>query len=84
MSAPSMFAFSLRATTRNTMVGISARVIGMPTVCPLDEEIILKAAKETGATVFGYYVDDPERFGIVEFDANKKYGTTYGYGCNRL
>ena len=23
-----------------------------------------------GATVFGYYVDDPERFGIVEFDAN--------------
>lgn len=23
---------------------------------------------ETGATVFGYYVDDPERFGIVEFD----------------
>lgn len=26
------------------------------------------AAKESGATVFGYYVDDPERFGIVEFD----------------
>lgn len=26
------------------------------------------AAKETGATVFGYYVKDPERFGIVEFD----------------
>lgn len=25
-----------------------------------------------GATVFGYYVDDPERFGIVEFDANEK------------
>lgn len=24
------------------------------------------------ATVFGYYVDDPERFGIVEFDANGK------------
>ena len=35
----------------------------------------LKAAVENaqtgkGATVFGYYVDDPERFGIVEFDAN--------------
>lgn len=30
------------------------------------------AAKESGATVFGYYVDDPERFGIVEFDANGK------------
>ncbi len=30
------------------------------------------AAKETGATVFGYYVDDPERFGIVEFDEEGK------------
>lgn len=28
--------------------------------------------KENGATVFGYYVDDPERFGIVEFDKNGK------------
>ncbi len=28
------------------------------------------AAREHGATVFGYYVDDPERFGIVEFDKN--------------
>ena len=26
------------------------------------------AAQETGATVFGYYVDDPERFGVVGFD----------------
>ena len=25
-----------------------------------------------GATVFGYYVDDPERFGIVEFNKNGK------------
>lgn len=30
------------------------------------------AANEKGATVFGYYVDDPERFGIVEFDSNGK------------
>ena len=30
------------------------------------------AAKTTGATVFGYYVDDPERFGIVEFDKDGK------------
>lgn len=30
------------------------------------------AAREKGATVFGYYVDDPERFGIVEFDENGK------------
>lgn len=27
------------------------------------------AEQGRGATVFGYYVDDPERFGIVEFDA---------------
>lgn len=29
------------------------------------------AAKATGATVFGYQVKDPERFGVVEFDQNK-------------
>ncbi len=27
------------------------------------------ARRESGATVFGYYVEDPERFGVVEFDA---------------
>ncbi len=30
------------------------------------------AARETGATVFGYMVKDPERFGVVEFDNNMK------------
>lgn len=30
------------------------------------------AQRENGATVFGYYVEDPERFGIVEFDENGK------------
>ncbi len=30
------------------------------------------AARESGATVFGYYVDDPERFGVVEFDDSGK------------
>ena len=28
------------------------------------------AAKSEGATVFGYHVNDPERFGVVEFDEN--------------
>ena len=28
--------------------------------------------KDNRATVFGYYVDDPERFGIVEFDEHGK------------
>ena len=30
------------------------------------------ASKDVGATVFGYHVTDPERFGVVEFDANGK------------
>ena len=30
------------------------------------------ANKKSGATVFGYYVDDPGRFGIVEFDSDGK------------
>lgn len=38
----------------------------------LKERLRDAAAKQTGATVFGYYVDDPERFGIVEFDKNGK------------
>jgi glucose-1-phosphate thymidylyltransferase len=28
------------------------------------------AARESGATVFGYYVTDPERYGVAEFDAD--------------
>ena len=30
------------------------------------------AQREEGATVFGYYVEDPQRFGVVEFDQNGK------------
>tara|TARA_R110001583_G_scaffold152016_1_gene303801 strand:+ start:1960 stop:2823 length:864 start_codon:yes stop_codon:yes gene_type:complete len=30
------------------------------------------ASKETGATVFGYQVKDPERFGVVDFDKNMR------------
>ncbi|MCI9490873.1 MAG: glucose-1-phosphate thymidylyltransferase RfbA [Dorea sp.] len=36
------------------------------------ENAVQNAENGRGATVFGYYVDDPERFGIVEFDKNGK------------
>ena len=32
------------------------------------KEAVARAESGRGATIFGYYVDDPERFGIVEFD----------------
>ena len=38
----------------------------------LDKKLLKAANKQNGATVFGYYVDDPERFGVVEFDKNGK------------
>ncbi|MEY8241022.1 MAG: glucose-1-phosphate thymidylyltransferase RfbA [Cycloclasticus sp.] len=35
-------------------------------------KLLKAAARDKGATVFGYQVKDPERFGVVEFDANRK------------
>ena len=36
-------------------------------------KVLKKAASNSdGATIFGYYVCDPERFGVVEFDENGK------------
>lgn len=63
---------------------IGEKFIGTDTVCLIlgDNifyghgltELLSRAAKDVstigGATVFGYYVKDPERYGIVEFDEN--------------
>lgn len=38
----------------------------------LSKMLQLAASKEKGATVFGYHVHEPERFGVVEFDENMK------------
>lgn len=38
----------------------------------LSQQLQEAAAKTTGATVFGYQVKDPERFGVVEFDKEGK------------
>ena len=36
------------------------------------QQLLRATEQETGATVFGYYVRDPERFGVVEFDQDGK------------
>ncbi|GLS26973.1 glucose-1-phosphate thymidylyltransferase [Marinibactrum halimedae] len=36
----------------------------------LTEKLKRSAEKECGATVFGYWVNDPERYGVAEFDEN--------------
>lgn len=38
----------------------------------LNHKLVAAASKQKGATIFSYYVDDPERFGIVEFDRDGK------------
>ena len=39
---------------------------------PVLSRAVENAEKNKRATVFGYYVNDPERFGVVEFDADDK------------
>ncbi|MBT9538279.1 glucose-1-phosphate thymidylyltransferase RfbA [Thiobacillus sp.] len=36
----------------------------------MTEDLLAASAEEAGATVFAYRVHDPERYGVVEFDAN--------------
>lgn len=38
----------------------------------LSRKLQAAAARESGATVFGYQVTDPERFGVIEFDDNQR------------
>ena len=38
----------------------------------LSVRLLALAKQDSGATVFGYYVRDPERYGVVEFDQNGK------------
>jgi glucose-1-phosphate thymidylyltransferase len=37
----------------------------------LSEVLRSASARTSGATIFGYWVDDPERYGVIEFDENK-------------
>ena len=38
----------------------------------LSEELKNASAQKTGATVFGYHVQNPQRYGVLEFDENNK------------
>jgi glucose-1-phosphate thymidylyltransferase len=38
----------------------------------LIERLQTAAKQESGATIFGYYVSDPERYGVITFDKNNK------------
>ena len=57
---------------------IGERFIGDDSVCLVlgdnifygQKEAVDKAENEQKATVFGYYVNDPERYGVAEFDAD--------------
>jgi glucose-1-phosphate thymidylyltransferase len=62
---------------------IGEKFIGNDSVClvlgdniffgdKLTEKLRDAAGQEQGATVFGYYVKDPQRYGVVEFDKNHK------------
>jgi glucose-1-phosphate thymidylyltransferase len=62
---------------------LGEKFIGTDTVCMIlgDNifyghgfgDVLLKTAElKKGACVFGYYVNDPERYGVVEFDRNRK------------
>ncbi|MBE0677070.1 MAG: glucose-1-phosphate thymidylyltransferase RfbA [Bacteroidales bacterium] len=62
---------------------IGEEFIGTETVCMIlgdnifyghgfGDELLRTAALTRGATVFGYYVTDPERYGVVEFDSSMR------------
>jgi glucose-1-phosphate thymidylyltransferase len=62
---------------------IGEEFIGDDTVClvlgdnifyghGLADKLKLAASRESGGTVFAYYVNDPERYGVVDFDASGK------------
>jgi glucose-1-phosphate thymidylyltransferase len=62
---------------------LGEKFIGKDTVCMIlgdnifyghgfGETLLSTAKLKEGACIFGYYVTDPQRYGVVEFDSNKK------------
>ena len=63
---------------------IAEEFIGDDTVClilgdniiygdGLPKKLLDAASHQTGATIFGYYVTDPERYGVIHFDLEKRH-----------
>jgi glucose-1-phosphate thymidylyltransferase len=38
----------------------------------LSDKLMAANSTQSGATIFGYYVSDPERYGVIKFDPNEK------------
>jgi glucose-1-phosphate thymidylyltransferase len=62
---------------------LGEKFIGNDTVCMIlgdnifyghgfGETLLKTSQMKSGACIFGYYVTDPQRYGVVEFDSNKK------------
>lgn len=73
ISTGSMTKAALEAAIIIEQQGVSCQVIGMPTVCPLDEELIIEAARKTGRLVIveEHYVDGGLGTMVSEVCANK-------------
>jgi len=65
---------ALKAAEAMAEKGVSVMVIGMPTVCPIDEEIVLMAAEKTGRilTVEEHYVHGGLGTMVAEICAEKR------------
>ena len=50
----------------------------------LTAHLKLATVQESGATIFGYYVDDPERFGVVEFNGCQRQPENVDFRRNKM
>lgn len=53
----------------NVCLILGDNVFNGPDLAPLLEKA---AARRSGATVFGYYVKDPQRYGVIDFDSRRR------------
>jgi len=77
-----LVAESIRAAETLDSEGISARVIDMHTIKPLDREAIARAARETGAIVVAEGSDG--RIGLVFSPLTYKVAVAFFTGCDLL